>query len=57
MAATGGVITAAAVIMISLFASFAALSDDLTTKLFGVGLATTICLTKRRSNAFIGSRR
>jgi RND superfamily putative drug exporter len=44
MAATGGVITAAAVIMISLFASFAALSDDLTTKLFGVGLATTIFL-------------
>lgn len=44
MAATGGVITAAAIIMISLFASFAALSDDLTTKLFGVGLATTIFL-------------
>ncbi|MBI2691212.1 MAG: MMPL family transporter [Solirubrobacterales bacterium] len=44
MAATGGVITAAAVIMISLFASFAALSGDLTTKLFGVGLATTIFL-------------
>ncbi|MBJ7458628.1 MAG: MMPL family transporter [Thermoleophilaceae bacterium] len=44
MAATGGVITAAAVIMISLFASFAALSNDLTTKLFGVGLATTIFL-------------
>lgn len=44
LAATGGVITAAAIIMISLFASFAVLSDDLTTKLFGVALATTIFL-------------
>jgi RND superfamily putative drug exporter len=42
LAATGGVITAAAIIMISLFASFAVLSNDLTTKLFGVALATTI---------------
>lgn len=42
--ATGGVITAAALIMVALFASFAALSNDLTTKLFGVGLATTIFL-------------
>lgn len=44
LSATGGVITAAAVIMISLFASFAFLSNDLTTKLFGVSLATTIFL-------------
>jgi putative drug exporter of the RND superfamily len=44
LAATGGVITAAAIIMISLFASFAVLSNDLTTKLFGVALATTIFL-------------
>ena len=41
---TGGVITAAAIIMVSLFASFAVLSNDLTTKLFGVSLATTIFL-------------
>jgi RND superfamily putative drug exporter len=44
LSATGGVITAAAIIMVSLFASFAALSNDLTTKLFGVSLATTIFL-------------
>ncbi|MFT4050511.1 MAG: MMPL family transporter [Solirubrobacterales bacterium] len=44
LASTGGVITAAAIIMVMLFASFAALSNDLTTKLFGVSLATTIFL-------------
>lgn len=44
VSATGGVITAAAIIMVSLFASFAVLSNDLTTKLFGVSLATTIFL-------------
>ena len=44
VSSTGGVITAAAIIMISLFASFAVLSNDLTTKLFGVSLATTIFL-------------
>jgi RND superfamily putative drug exporter len=44
LAATGGVITAAAVIMISLFASFAFLTNDLTTKLFGLALATTVFL-------------
>jgi RND superfamily putative drug exporter len=44
VAATGGVITAAAIIMIALFSSFAFLSNDLVTKLFGVALATTIFL-------------
>jgi RND superfamily putative drug exporter len=44
LGSTAGVITAAAVIMISLFTSFAVLSSDLTTKLFGVALATTIFL-------------
>jgi len=44
VSATGGVITAAAIIMIALFASFAVLSNDLVTKLFGVSLATTIFL-------------
>lgn len=44
VSSTGGVITAAAIIMVSLFASFAMLSNDLTTKLFGVSLATTIFL-------------
>ena len=44
VASTGGVITAAAIIMIALFSSFAFLSNDLTTKLFGVSLATTIFL-------------
>ncbi|MBI5311135.1 MAG: MMPL family transporter [Actinobacteria bacterium] len=44
VSATGGTITAAAIIMVSLFASFAVLSNDLTTKLFGVSLATTIFL-------------
>lgn len=44
VSATGGVITAAAIIMIALFSSFAFLSNDLVTKLFGVSLATTIFL-------------
>ncbi|MGK2877958.1 MAG: MMPL family transporter [Solirubrobacterales bacterium] len=44
VAATGGVITAAAIIMIALFSSFAFLANDLVTKLFGVSLATTIFL-------------
>ncbi|MGH2905842.1 MAG: MMPL family transporter [Solirubrobacterales bacterium] len=44
VSATGGVITAAAIIMIALFASFAFFSNDLVTKLFGVALATTIFL-------------
>jgi RND superfamily putative drug exporter len=44
LASTGGVITAAAIIMVALFASFAVLSNDLTMKLFGVSLATTIFL-------------
>lgn len=44
VSATGGVITAAAIIMIALFLSFAFLFNDLVTKLFGVALATTIFL-------------
>jgi RND superfamily putative drug exporter len=44
LAATGGVITAAAIIMIALFASFAVLANDIVTKLFGISLATTIFL-------------
>ena len=41
LAATARVITAAAAIMVAVFGS-AALADDRTTKLFGIGLATAI---------------
>jgi RND superfamily putative drug exporter len=44
VSATGGVITAAAIIMIALFGSFAVIGTDLVIKLFGVSLATTIFL-------------
>lgn len=44
VSATGGVITAAAIIMIALFGSFAVIGSDLIIKLFGISLATTIFL-------------
>jgi RND superfamily putative drug exporter len=43
LANTGRVITAAATIMVCVFASFA-LGDDLTVKLFGIGLAAAVFL-------------
>jgi len=43
LANTGRVITAAATIMVCVFASFA-LGDDLTVKLFGIGLAVAVFL-------------
>lgn len=42
LASTARVITAAALIMTTVFGSFAVLGDDATIKLFGVGLATAI---------------
>jgi RND superfamily putative drug exporter len=50
LASTGRVITAAAAIMVCVFASFV-LGDNLTIKLFGVGLASGLCRLEQRPSA------